>query len=67
MLDNMSPALIADAVKLIRSQSQTIKIEASGNITLQTLRTVAETGVDFISTSATITQASWLDISLKIL
>lgn len=65
MLDNMSPDLMREAVALIRSRSKTIKIEASGNVTLSTLRETAETGVDFISTSATITQAPWLDISFK--
>lgn len=65
MLDNMSPPLMTQAVALIRNQSERVKIEASGNITLETIRTVAKTGVDFISTSATITQAPWLDISLR--
>lgn len=65
MLDNMSPQMMKQALALIRAQSDRIKVEASGNITLKTIREVAETGVDFISTSATITQASWLDISLK--
>lgn len=65
MLDNMSIAMMKDAVAVVRSQSERIKIEASGNITLETIRAVAETGVDFISTSATITRAPWLDISLR--
>lgn len=65
MLDNMSVPEMKDAVTLIREQSSRVKIEASGNITLQTIRAVAETGVDFISTSATITQAPWLDVSLR--
>ena len=65
MLDNMAPNLMKEAVSIIRTQAPHIKIEASGNVTLKTIRAVAETGVDFISTSATITQASWLDISLK--
>jgi len=67
MLDNMDADLMATAVKLIQANhsAHSIKIEASGNINLQTIRAVAETGVDFISTSATITQARWLDFSLK--
>lgn len=66
MLDNMAVEQMQSAVKLIRSQcDHTVKIEASGNINLQTIRAVAETGVDYISTSAPITQASWLDLSLK--
>ena len=65
MLDNMSIPLMKEAIAHIRQRSKRIKIEASGNITLDTIRAVAETGVDFISTSATITQAPWLDISLR--
>lgn len=67
MLDNMSVELMQQAVQLIRQQSERTKIEASGNITLETVRAVALTGVDFISTSATITQATWLDFSLRFL
>lgn len=67
MLDNMDMGQMLEAVQLIRAgnPSHQPKIEASGNINLQTIRAVAETGVDFISTSATITQAHWLDLSLK--
>ncbi|NJN21464.1 MAG: carboxylating nicotinate-nucleotide diphosphorylase [Leptolyngbya sp. RL_3_1] len=66
MLDNMTPALMKTAVGLIRTQSPHVKVEASGNITLTTIRTVAETGVDYISTSATITRSPWLDLSMRI-
>ncbi|NJM77036.1 MAG: carboxylating nicotinate-nucleotide diphosphorylase [Acaryochloridaceae cyanobacterium RU_4_10] len=65
MLDNMTPVLMQEAVQIIRKGSDRIKIEASGNITLDTIREVAETGVDYISTSAPITQATWLDFSLR--
>jgi nicotinate-nucleotide pyrophosphorylase (carboxylating) len=67
MLDNMSPSLMKEMVQSIRSSGKRVKIEASGNITLETIREVAETGVDYISTSAPITQASWLDLSMKLL
>ncbi|AFZ45240.1 nicotinate-nucleotide pyrophosphorylase (carboxylating) [Halothece sp. PCC 7418] len=67
MLDNMSPQLMSEMVQLIRRSGKAIKIEASGNITLETIREVAETGVDYISTSAPITQAKWLDLSMKLL
>ncbi|MEM9766525.1 MAG: carboxylating nicotinate-nucleotide diphosphorylase [Cyanobacteria bacterium P01_D01_bin.71] len=66
MLDNMRPAEMQQAVQLIRQTHSHIKIEASGNITLETLRTVAETGIDYISTSAPITLSPWLDISMRI-
>ncbi|OCQ99631.1 nicotinate-nucleotide diphosphorylase (carboxylating) [Oscillatoriales cyanobacterium USR001] len=65
MLDNMSLELMTQAVKIIRQYNNQIKIEASGNITLETIRNVAETGVDYISTSAPITRSTWLDLSMK--
>jgi nicotinate-nucleotide pyrophosphorylase (carboxylating) len=65
MLDNMSLDLMHQAVQIIRQRDSRIKIEASGNITLETIRGVAETGVDYISSSAPITQSSWLDLSMK--
>lgn len=66
MLDNMALPLIREMVDLIKSKKPTIKIEASGNITLNTIREIAETGVDYISTSAPITQATWLDLSMTL-
>lgn len=66
MLDNMPPDLMRQAVRLIRQSDKQIKIEASGNITLETIRLVAETGVDFISSSAPITRSPWLDLSMKL-
>ncbi|MBZ8182558.1 carboxylating nicotinate-nucleotide diphosphorylase [Oscillatoria salina] len=65
MLDNMSCELMYRAVELIRDANLQVKIEASGNITLENLREVAQTGVDYISTSAPITRSSWLDLSMK--
>ena len=65
MLDNMTPAVMAQAVQLIRQTNPRTKIEASGNVTLDTLRPIAETGVDFISSSAPITRAPWLDLSMR--
>lgn len=66
MLDNMQPELMIVAVKQIRDRNSGIKIEASGNITLDNIRAVALTGVDYISTSAPITQSKWLDLSMRI-
>ena len=66
MLDNMSCDLMRQAVAIIREKSDRVKIEASGNVTLETIRSVAETGVDYISTSAPITRSTWLDLSMKI-
>lgn len=66
MLDNMQPELMIMAVKKIRDRNRGIKIEASGNITLDNIRAVALTGMDYISTSAPITQSKWLDLSMRI-
>lgn len=65
MLDNMSLKMMSQAVSLIRDEDGRVKIEASGNITLENIRAVAETGVDYISTSAPITQSRWLDLSMR--
>ena len=65
MLDNMSLSMMSEAVLLIREEDSLVKIEASGNVTLETVRAVAETGVDYISTSAPITQSKWLDLSMR--
>jgi nicotinate-nucleotide pyrophosphorylase (carboxylating) len=65
MLDNMSVEMMQEAVSSIRQRDRRVKIEASGNITLQTIRAVAETGVDYISSSAPITQSRWLDLSMR--
>ena len=67
MLDNMPVELMQQAVKLIRDTNSRIKTEASGNITLETIRKVAETGIDYISSSAPITRSTWLDLSMRML
>ncbi|MBD2014116.1 carboxylating nicotinate-nucleotide diphosphorylase [Microcoleus sp. FACHB-53] len=66
MLDNMPLEMMRQAVPMIRENNNRIKIEASGNITLETIRAVAETGVDYISSSAPITRSPWLDLSMRI-
>ncbi len=66
MLDNMPIELMRQAVTIVHTANPRIKIEASGNITLTTIRQVAETGVDYISTSAPITRSHWLDLSMRI-
>ncbi|MFM8005142.1 MAG: nicotinate-nucleotide diphosphorylase, partial [Dolichospermum sp.] len=65
MLDNMSLEKMSQAVSLIRQEDSRVKIEASGNVSLENIRAVAETGVDYISTSAPITQSKWLDLSMR--
>jgi nicotinate-nucleotide pyrophosphorylase (carboxylating) len=63
MLDNMSLQDMRQAVKLIHGRAL---IEASGGITLDNVRAVAETGVDFISIGALTHSARALDISLEL-
>ena len=67
MLDNMSVEDIRKSVRLIRSQNPQIIIEASGNINLENIRKVAETGVDLISIGALTHSARAVDISMDIL
>ncbi len=66
MLDNMPVEMMCQAVERIRTYNKRIKIEASGNITLETIGAVAQTGVDYISTSAPITRSTWLDLSMRL-
>ncbi|HTK81140.1 MAG TPA: carboxylating nicotinate-nucleotide diphosphorylase [Bacteroidota bacterium] len=63
MLDNFTIPDMIDAVRLIAHK---VEVEASGNVTLQTVRAIAETGVDIISVGALTHSAPALDISLKI-
>jgi nicotinate-nucleotide pyrophosphorylase (carboxylating) len=63
MLDNMSLKDMKEAVKIVKGR---LKIEASGNIRLDNVRKIAETGVDFVSVGALTHSAIATDISLKI-
>jgi len=62
MLDNMSVELMKEAVKITANRA---KLEASGDITLDNIRKVAETGVDIISLGALTHSVKALDISMK--
>ncbi len=63
MLDNMSPELMKQAVEITNGRAL---LEASGSITEDTLREVAQTGVDIISMGAVTHSVKAFDISLKI-
>jgi nicotinate-nucleotide pyrophosphorylase (carboxylating) len=66
LLDNFTRADMAQAVATNRVRSgKKIELEASGNITLQTLRSVAETGVDFISVGALTKHLNAVDLSMR--
>ena len=62
MLDNMDCPTMAQAVKLAAGKA---KLEASGNITMENIREVAETGVDIISLGALTHSVTAFDISMK--
>ena len=62
MLDNMSPELMAEAIKIIDGRAKT---ECSGNITKENIETITKLGVDYVSSGALTHSAPILDISLK--
>ena len=77
LLDNMGPEQLAEGVALNRAQSglsaeayrasrRRVQLEASGNVSLATIRAIAETGVDYISTSKITMAAPSLDIGLDV-
>lgn len=64
MLDNMDNDTMCEAVRLIAGRART---EASGNMTLERLQSVAETGVDYISVGALTHSVTAMDISMNFL
>lgn len=66
LLDNFTLGQMREAVRITRAhQSKRIELEASGNMTLETLRSVAETGVDFISVGALTKHIRAVDLSMR--
>lgn len=63
MLDNMGEAMLRQAVELVNGKAL---LEASGNVSLENIRTIAETGVDFISIGKLTHSAPACDIGLDI-
>lgn len=66
LLDNMAPDQLREAVASRDKRAPELLLEASGSITLQTVRAVAETGVDRISVGALTHSAMCLDIGLDL-
>jgi len=64
LLDNMSVEMMAEAVRMTNGQA---KLEASGNVTLETVRKIAETGVDYISIGALTHSVTVFDVSFDYL
>jgi len=61
LLDNMDPRLLREAVRIVAGR---VPLEASGGVTLETIRFMAETGVDFISLGRITQSAPAVDIGL---
>ena len=65
MCDNMTPELIKEVVSYRDENFSHILLEASGNISLETIESYAKSGVDAISSGSLIHQANWIDLSMK--
>ncbi|ODA67287.1 Nicotinate-nucleotide pyrophosphorylase [carboxylating] [Methyloligella halotolerans] len=65
LLDNMDPETLKEAVRMVRERAPKVQTEASGGVTLETVRGIAETGVDFISVGALTHSPRNLDLSLE--
>ena len=65
MCDNMTPAEVQEVVVYRDANYPHILLEASGNISLETIESYAKTGVDAISSGSLIHQANWIDLSMK--
>ncbi|ADN08743.1 carboxylating nicotinate-nucleotide diphosphorylase [Sulfurimonas autotrophica] len=65
MCDNMAPAQVEEVVAFRNENYPHILLEASGNISLETIESYAKTGVDAISSGALVHQANWIDLSMK--
>lgn len=65
MCDNMTPEEVKEVVMYRNEYFPHILLEASGNISLQSIESYAQTGVDAISSGSLIHQANWIDLSMK--
>jgi nicotinate-nucleotide pyrophosphorylase (carboxylating) len=66
MLDNMQPSDMRKAVDIIKNEAPHILVEASGSVTLETIKAIADTGVDVISVGRLTYSVQALDISLDL-
>ena len=66
MCDNMSLDETKEVVAFRNENYPHILLEASGNVTLDTIASIATTGVDAISSGSVIHQANWIDLSMKV-
>jgi len=65
MCDNMTNDAIREVVSFRDENYAHILLEASGNVTLDTIEEIARTGVDAISSGSLVHQANWIDLSMK--
>ena len=66
MCDNMTPEQLSEVVVYQKEHYSSVLLEASGNISLETIESYAKTGVAAISSGALIHQANWIDLSMKV-
>jgi nicotinate-nucleotide pyrophosphorylase (carboxylating) len=66
MLDNMSNETMREAVSIARQSGDPVELEASGNMTLERVKEIADIGLDFISVGALTHSVQALDISMRI-
>jgi nicotinate-nucleotide pyrophosphorylase (carboxylating) len=66
MLDNFTPEEMRKAVALNKERGHRAKLEASGNVSLDNVRQIAETGVDFISVGALTKHVRAVDLSMRL-
>ncbi len=66
MLDNWPINEVEKGAVKLKNARNSVKIEVSGGITLQKLKTLKELPIDFVSTSKIITSAKWLDLSMEV-
>lgn len=66
LLDNMTPAAVKRAVKHIHEALPGVRIEAAGSMTLETVRSYAEAGVDYVTVGALTHSVTAADLSLRL-
>jgi nicotinate-nucleotide pyrophosphorylase (carboxylating) len=66
MLDEFTPADMRAAVALNRARSSPVKLEASGSVSLETVRAIAETGVDYVSVGGLTKHVRAVDLSMRL-
>jgi nicotinate-nucleotide pyrophosphorylase (carboxylating) len=66
LLDNFSLEAMRDGVALNAQAKRPLKLEASGGITTDTIRAIAETGVDFISVGSITKHVQAVDLSMRL-